>query len=64
MQKEKVEKLQQNLLQWYHQNGRKNLPWRTLGTKDYPPCLRHIDRAYGVYVSEIILQQTQVKKSF
>lgn len=61
MQKEKIKKIQQNLLQWYHQNGRKALPWRRLGRIDCEPCLRHIDRAYGVYVSEIMLQQTQVK---
>ncbi|XOZ33176.1 A/G-specific adenine glycosylase [Halomonadaceae bacterium KBTZ08] len=36
------------LLQWYEQNGRKDLPW-------------HRDRsAYRVWVSEIMLQQTQV----
>lgn len=61
MQKEKIKKLQQNLLQWYRQNGRENLPWRRLGREDCEPCLRHIDRAYGVFVSEIMLQQTQVK---
>lgn len=41
------------LLEWYAQNGRLGLPWRNL----------HDDaqRAYKVYVSEIMLQQTQVQ---
>ena len=37
------------LLNWYKQHGRKNLPWQ-------------LNRnAYTVWVSEIMLQQTQVK---
>ena len=39
----------QPLLAWYDQNGRKNLPWQ------YP-----VD-VYRIWVSEIMLQQTQVK---
>ena len=38
-----------SLHQWYLENGRHNLPWR------------HIDDAYKIWVSEIMLQQTQVK---
>jgi A/G-specific adenine glycosylase len=34
---------------WYEANGRKDLPWR------------NTDDAYAIYVSEIMLQQTQVK---
>ncbi len=37
------------ILNWYEANGRKELPWRN--TTD----------AYAIYVSEIMLQQTQVK---
>jgi len=37
------------LYQWYLQNGRHDLPWRG------------IDDAYKIWVSEIMLQQTQVK---
>lgn len=37
------------LHQWYTENGRHNLPWR------------NIDDAYKIWVSEIMLQQTQVK---
>lgn len=37
------------LLDWYRDNGRHHLPWRT--TPD----------PYAIYVSEIMLQQTQVK---
>lgn len=37
------------ILNWYEQHGRKNLPWQTE------------DNAYYVWISEIMLQQTQVK---
>ena len=37
------------LIQWYEKNGRHNLPWRTT------------TNAYHIYLSEIMLQQTQVK---
>lgn len=40
---------QQFLLQWYEKNGRHDLPWRTT------------DQPYHIYLSEIMLQQTQVK---
>lgn len=39
---------QQKLFSWYKVNGRKNLPWQ------------HNINAYRVWVSEIMLQQTQV----
>lgn len=43
-----VRALGQAVLEWYHQHGRKDLPWQ-------------IDRTpYRVWVSEIMLQQTQV----
>lgn len=52
----------QNLLDWYAQFGRLDLPWRNLPTQSSTPHpkLIHINRAYGVYISEIMLQQTQV----
>lgn len=40
---------QQSLIQWYEQNGRHDLPWRTT------------HNPYHIYLSEIMLQQTQVK---
>jgi A/G-specific adenine glycosylase len=40
---------QSSLLHWYEKNGRHDLPWRT--TND----------PYHIYISEIMLQQTQVK---
>ena len=42
-------KAHDSLYQWYLDNGRHNLPWR------------NIDDAYKIWVSEIMLQQTQVK---
>lgn len=46
------EKQHKALLRWYDVCGRKHLPWRNLG---------FVNGSYGVYVSEIMLQQTQVK---
>jgi A/G-specific adenine glycosylase len=44
----RITEFQQAILNWYDQHGRKNLPWQ-------------IDRTpYRVWVSEIMLQQTQV----
>lgn len=40
---------QSSLLHWYTQHGRHDLPWRTT------------DNPYHIYLSEIMLQQTQVK---
>jgi len=39
-----------SLLSWYTSNGRHELPWRTT------------DDVYHVYISEVMLQQTQVKR--
>lgn len=44
---------QNQLLEWYAIQGRISLPWRNLKGENAP---------YGVYVSEIMLQQTQVKR--
>ena len=41
--------LSKQIVKWYIKNGRSNLPWRKNVT------------AYRVWISEIMLQQTQVK---
>ena len=43
------ENFSKQIIEWYEVNGRKELPWR----KDITP--------YRVWISEIMLQQTQVK---
>jgi len=43
-----AKKFSNNMLEWYHQQGRKHLPWQ----QDKTP--------YRVWISEIMLQQTQV----
>ena len=45
-----IPKLHSALLTWYHKYGREHLPWRN--TKDI----------YHIYISEIMLQQTQVSR--
>lgn len=47
--KQKISQFHRNLKAWYLKNGRRELPWRT--TAD----------PYAIYLSEIMLQQTQVK---
>lgn len=44
--------LHTEILLWYSKEGRKSLPWRDKSQKN---------RAYRVWISEIMLQQTQVK---
>ncbi|CAL1536028.1 unnamed protein product [Lymnaea stagnalis] len=50
---EEVKRLKMSLLSWYDLNKR-NLPWRKISSEN-----PH-QRAYAVWVSEIMLQQTQV----
>ncbi|CAN2390376.1 purine-specific mismatch base pair DNA N-glycosylase activity [Pristimantis euphronides] len=47
--------LRKNLLTWYDQ-WRRNLPWRKLASGEPDPDRR----AYSVWVSEVMLQQTRV----
>ncbi|MCI5050401.1 MAG: A/G-specific adenine glycosylase [Rickettsiales bacterium] len=49
MSPDSIAHFQRELLLWYHKCGRKELPWRN--TVD----------PYPIYVSEVMLQQTQVK---
>ena len=49
MNKSDYKKIHKNLLTWYQEKGRVTLPWRN--TKN----------PYKIYLSEIMLQQTQVK---
>lgn len=48
-------RIQEAVLRWYAAYGRHDLPWRNLAE-------RGIDIPYGVFVSEIMLQQTQVER--
>lgn len=59
---EEVKKIRTSLLQWYDKNQRE-LPWRY---KNESECAYESDidkerRAYGVWVSEVMLQQTRVQ---
>jgi len=47
--KENYQEIHKKILNWYKEHGRKNLPWR------------NTQSAYEIYLSEIMLQQTQVK---
>ncbi len=49
LSQDKINIFQRNLLKWYHKAGRRHLPWRTT------------DDPYAIWISEIMLQQTQVQ---
>ena len=49
MKKKSYKQIHNNILKWYKQHGRVTLPWRNTTS------------AYKIYLSEIMLQQTQVK---
>lgn len=49
-------KFHAQILQFYETSGRKELPWRCFERAEF----KGLERAYIVYVSEIMLQQTQV----
>lgn len=53
-----VKKIRQSLLQWYDKNQRE-LPWRERSESDKEE--EKEKRAYGVWVSEVMLQQTRVQ---
>ncbi len=50
MQPKNLHSVHQSLLLWYEKNGRHDLPWRSASD------------VYHVYLSEVMLQQTQVKR--
>ncbi|TKY45432.1 A/G-specific adenine DNA glycosylase [Spatholobus suberectus] len=57
--KDEIHKLRVALLDWYDLN-RRDLPWRT--TKEEEEKEEEVERrAYGVWVSEVMLQQTRVQ---
>ncbi|MBU1669396.1 A/G-specific adenine glycosylase [bacterium] len=49
MQKKTYTEIHNNIVSWYQEHGRVTLPWR------------NTQSAYEIYLSEIMLQQTQVK---
>lgn len=50
------------ILKWYEKCGRQNLPWRCFDKAKNDKRLKGINTAYGVYISEIMLQQTQLSR--
>ena len=51
-----IKLIRQKLLNWFHANKRK-LPWRTIASRT---DIEDDIKGYSVWVSEIMLQQTQV----
>ena len=52
--------IQENLLKWFHLNGRHWIPWK-LKVDGMPPKSGEILSVYGIWVAEVMLQQTQLK---
>jgi hypothetical protein len=55
---DETQRIRESLLEWYDLNKR-DLPWRS--KKLESPSESEEERAYGVWVSEIMLQQTRVQ---
>lgn len=55
MSEEDIKSVQKNLLKWYD-NEQRTLPWRDIAKTEQDPNIR----GYSVWVSEVMLQQTQV----
>lgn len=59
--KDETHKLRAVLLDWYDHN-RRDLPWRTTFNHNIEEDKEEVEkRAYGVWVSEVMLQQTRVQ---
>ncbi|KAI9487634.1 MAG: DNA glycosylase [Benjaminiella poitrasii] len=56
---EEIQRIQHDLLEWYHAEKRTNMPWRKDIDRSWDRKALG-QRAYEVWVSEIMLQQTQV----
>lgn len=57
---DETRKIRASLLDWYHLNKR-DLPWRTPSTATIHDHEDRDNRAYAVWVSEVMLQQTRVE---
>ncbi|KAM3691262.1 hypothetical protein ACB098_08G003300 [Castanea mollissima] len=55
---DETQKIRESLLEWYDHNKR-DLPWRYTNTAESEE--EETKRAYGVWVSEVMLQQTRVQ---
>ncbi|XP_057789628.1 adenine DNA glycosylase-like [Salvia miltiorrhiza] len=56
-----IEEIRASLLQWYDEN-RRDLPWRRISSKESKGGVEQRERkAYAVWVSEVMLQQTRVQ---
>ncbi|KAG2696810.1 hypothetical protein I3760_07G076700 [Carya illinoinensis] len=57
---DETQKIRECLLEWYDLNKR-DLPWRSKKLDSSSPSQPPEERAYGVWVSEVMLQQTRVQ---
>ena len=54
-----VNEIQDNLLKWFHLNGRYWIPWKLKSDGSLPRSGEFIS-PYGVWIAEVMLQQTQL----
>lgn len=57
---EKLEAFKSNLLDWFEKNGRHGIPWK-LKDDGHPPKNGELLNPYGIWIAEVMLQQTQFK---
>ena len=52
--------IQNSLLEWFGQNGRKWIPWKLKPDGSFPQSGESIS-PYEIWIAEVMLQQTQLK---
>ena len=57
---EQINDIQNNLLDWFYENGRNWIPWKLKKDGSIPKS-GEIISPYGIWIAEVMLQQTQLK---
>ena len=55
-----IEEIQNNLLEWFSENGRHWIPWKLKKDGSLPKSGESLS-PYGIWIAEVMLQQTQLK---
>ena len=55
-----IEEIQIKILDWFKTNGRHDIPWK-FNEDGYQAKAREIISPYGIWIAEVMLQQTQLK---
>ena len=55
-----LQDIQRSLLEWFRENGRHWIPWKLKKDGSIPKKGESIS-TYGIWIAEVMLQQTQLK---